>query len=241
MAGEELLALGRDRSAEHALVLALTIGAAQGDRHTASSAALALRARTDNPDHRQLLRALADTLSPDLVAHAWLTDSGDADNTPETARKGARLLLDIRRGRGEAALEGLREIPVRELLTSQPELASIAGTKRTTVPEYLAALARAWPCPECDNERTVRERGVATPRLCPTCHADPGPRLSNAEQEAWLTVETRLLAVDPVWSDIAAFPELNEPVMQPSVDAVPRIFGIDVTRTHYRNSDWTRP
>ncbi|MFG0305848.1 MAG: hypothetical protein ACF8Q5_06505 [Phycisphaerales bacterium JB040] len=241
MAGEELLGVGRERSGEHALVLALTIGAAQGDHHTAASAALALRARTDNPEQRQLLRALADTLSPDLVAHAWLTDGPEEQSSPETARRGARLLLDIRRGRGDAALEALRDVPTRELLTRQPELVGVANRASTTVPEYLAALARAWPCPECDNERTVRERGVARPELCPNCHADPGPRLSNQEQAAWLTVETRLLAVDPVWSDIAAFPELNEPVVQPSVEAVPRLFGVDVTRTHYRNSDWTRP
>jgi|GEM_PF-2114470 len=240
-AGEELLAVGRERAAEHALVLALTIGAAQGERHTAASAALALRARTEHPDQRQLLRALADTLSPDLVTHAWLLESADAGASRETARSAARVLLDIRRARGDAALEGLRDLAVRDLLTSQPELRAIAGNERTTVPEYLAAMARAWPCPDCDNERIIRQRGVATPELCPHCHADPGPRLPNAQQSAWLTVETRLLANDPLWSDIGAFPELNEPIAQPSVEAVPRLFGVDVTRTHYRNGDWTRP
>lgn len=240
-AGEELLAVGRERSAEHALVLALSIGAAQGDRHTAASAALALRSRTQHPDQRQLLRALADTLSPELVTHAWLMDTDDSGPSTETFRRAARVLLDIRRARGDAALEGLRDLAVRDLLTSQPELRVIASNERTTVPEYLAAMARAWPCPDCDNERTIRQRGVATPELCPRCHADPGPRLANDRQGAWLTVETRLLATDPLWSDIAVFPELNEPIAQPTVEAVPRLFGVDVTRTHYRNGDWTRP
>lgn len=238
---DELIMGGRENLAVHTLVVAVFLAADRGDTQTASSACLALATLTPDSAQREQLRALAGTLNPRLNRPAWIDPSGSRTDRAAAHLKAARVLLNLRRGRGEQALALLGDDEIREALSQQPELSTAAANRNTSTLPMLSGLARQWPCPECQNERTVRPRGQTEPRICPRCQGNPGPVLSEPEQIAWLAAEVRLLAPQEPWSSALLIPGHNAPVAEPSLGIVPTFFRVDPSLSLYRNGRWVRP
>ncbi|MFT5422398.1 MAG: hypothetical protein ACI89L_000155 [Phycisphaerales bacterium] len=238
---DELIADGRETLAVHTLVVAVFLASDRGDTLTTSSACLALATLTPDSEQRELLRALADTVNPRLNRPAWLDPSRSHRGHDAASLGAAQALLDLRRGRGEHALDMLRDEAARETLAAQPELNAVAAARRTSTLSMLSGIAREWPCPECANDRTVRPRGQTELSICPRCDGHPGPELSEAEQIAWLTAEVRLLSPQEPWSSALLLPGHNAPVAEPSLSIIPTFFRVNPSLSLYRNGQWVRP
>ncbi|MEO1513230.1 MAG: hypothetical protein AAFU70_14250, partial [Planctomycetota bacterium] len=119
-----------------------------------SSAALALADITAEPNTREWLRSLAVSLQ-DTAPVSGARPARETGGVDATALQAARILAMLRAGNGNAAKRLLRDDPTRRLLERFRRIAIPQGGSLLQV---LDDQADFWPCPECRNDRIVRER-----------------------------------------------------------------------------------
>ena len=108
-------------------------------------------------------------------------------------------------------------------------------------------------CEVCRNDRVVLDRTQGgrdrEKKLCPRCHGNPGPRLSDEEYRSLLRFELDLLDVAPEsWTAQLDRAAGGDPLREASPDQLPRLFVVDPRATIYRldaqntwrNGRWVR-
>ncbi|TVQ60644.1 MAG: hypothetical protein EA378_11195 [Phycisphaerales bacterium] len=226
--------------AQRLYVLAFELALAAGDRPTASSAVLGLGATTRLDERRRTLAALARSIDPRHARPNW-SPAIDSVSDGKTAYDAATALGLVRSGYGRAGMRLLREPGVRPLLVAFDALLSPVGA--TGAFAEVERQAPMWPCPECANELVVPVPGSRPPdrRACSTCLGAPGPRLSHEAFLGHLRLELRLLdGIGRSWAAQVAS-DRGAPLLDPEADEVAPMFGIDPSRTIFRDGQWIRP
>jgi len=243
--GEEVADAAADPAsmalARELLVLAFHLDlAAGGQAGVAAPACLALAEAQRGGRDRAWLLALAKTLDPRRVAPEWLTRPV-APTADSAAYQVAMFLGLVRSGDGAQARQLLARPGVREGLYAYNRVLRELGLPGGA--EALEREAGRWPCPECAGARIVRRPGPGggEVRLCSNCRGDPGPRLAPGELEAHLRFESwALQGVQRSWAAQAAV-DAGAPLLDPDPASVAPAFGVDPSRTLWRNGAWTSP
>lgn len=210
---------------------------AGGARPLAPSICLGLRSIDRIDDTRAWLAAMAGALDSRYEEPDWAT-SPEPAASEAGALKTATMLGLARAGLGSRALALRDDAEVRDALTRYGSMLGAAAEAA------IDAMIRAWPCPECRNERSVQRRtsqGVET-RLCNTCLGNPGPKLSIDEYVAQLRFESRLLkGVQRSWSAQLAM-DGGAPLLDADPDGLARAlsarYGLQIERRRWRDGAW---
>ncbi len=231
----------RSEALAHRLhVLAFELARAQGDTQTAASAVIGLAGMSRLDERRRSLLALARTIDPRHARPDW-SAAHESGASGEAAYTAASALGLIRSGYGRSAMRMLREPGVRPLLQRfDPLLSPVRAEGGFAEMERQAPM---WPCPECNNELVVPvpgSRPVAR-RACATCLGTPGPRLDHDAFLGHLRLELRLLdGIGRSWAAQVAS-DRGAPLYDPAPDQVALMFGVDPTRSVFRDGQWVRP
>lgn len=243
--GEEAAAASTEQDnlelAQHLYVLAIALAWDRPERRAvAAGAALALADITRSEADRRALRSIASSLDARFGTRDW-SRSTEVVVSDEVAYDAAVALGEIRAGWGTKVRSELKRPEIRRLIDRYSTL--MTGTVNQNVLPELEAQAEAWPCPECHNERIVTKRhtGTIERRLCYTCGGNPGPLLTREQLVGQLRFEAMVLDSSPrSWgAQIAA--DLGVPLRSADVSELPLRFGVDVSKTEYRDGQWVEP
>ncbi len=239
--GEEVADVAVEESeravARRLFLIAYTLWRERGDDRQAASACLAMTTTVTSERDKSWLRAVARSIDPRMEPASW-DSAAWAEIDPMVAAQAAVALGSIRSGDGITARQILADPRVARALARYSSLLQGAGGLARILRD-----ANIWPCPDCRNKRTVRSRSSSESGeiICGYCRGDPGPRLRDDEFITHLRVESLLLAGDQnVWSAQLEV-DAGAPLRDPDPDTVARVFGIDGTRSLYRDGLWTWP
>ncbi|MBL8991288.1 MAG: hypothetical protein JNJ48_06885 [Phycisphaerae bacterium] len=244
--GEEVASESVDRSsrdlARTLLVLAMHLDrAAGGTGNLTPSVCLALASLTPREGERRWLVAVARASERRAGERAGRTrPPGLAPVSELVAFDLATAFGLIRAGEGRRAEQLLAKPAVAELLSAYENVLDdegiVGGAQR------LRRWAEQWQsCPECRNRRIVTRGEGGKARLCPTCGGSPGPKLSEAELLVQLRMESALLrGIHRLWS-AQYLADGGEPLRDPDAADLPATYGVDTTRTVWREGQWRQP
>lgn len=204
------------------------------------AACLALASLEPSDARRRWLRALAERVDARYQAPAWRQHAAAADAL------GARAMLaeavgEVRAGRGRFAIETMEEPEIARVLEQTGPILNGFGGGASV--ERLLALARAYDTPECGGRRAIPEGGPARRRfiLCPENEGNPGPQLTTAEYLAYLRFEALLLEAEPDSWAAELTGGGRAPLRDPEPDELAPLFGVDPSRSLWRDGGWVRP
>lgn len=164
---------------------------------------------------------------------------------PDVALAAANALGLARSGEGRRAGRIYEDQAVRDVFERYGRL--LGGTGGLSGLSRFERAIRDWPDLECGGSRVITRRGedgIET-LLCPTCHGNPGPPMTEQEFLNQLRFESRLLrGIHQSWgAQIAA--DGGAPLLDPDPDRVPELlaarYGILVERTLWRDGQWIEP
>lgn len=219
-------------------VLAFELDRRPGHAGTlAPSAALGL-ARVERLERdRRWLVALAAAIDRRYALPDWTVPAGGTI-TDDVAYQAATVLGLARSGEGREARKWLEKPGVADTLKKYERL--IGDTGETGALARLAKYIDAWPCPQCHNERTVTVQGEHGPekRLCPTCHGNPGPELSDDELIAQLRFEAALLnGIQRSWA-AQVIVDQSAPLRDPDPEELAATYRVDPDKPYWRGGTW---
>lgn len=219
-------------------VLAFELDRRPGHAGTlAASAALGI-ARIERLDRdRRWLIALAAAIDRRYALPDWTVSAGGTI-TDEQAYSAATVLGLARAGEGREARKWLEKPGVSDTLKRYERL--IGDTGETGALSRLDKYMDAWPCPQCHNERTITVQGEHGPekRLCPTCHGNPGPALSDEELIAQLRFEAALLnGIQRSWA-AQVIVDQSAPLRDPDPSELAATYRVDPDKPYWRNGAW---
>lgn len=244
--GEEVAAESVDRAsrdlARTLLVLALHLDRAGGGTNNLTpSACLALAGLTPRESERRWLVAIARASDRRAgESSARRRGVGPAPVNELVAFELATAFGLIRAGEGRRAEQLLNKPAVADLLTAYENVLNdegiIGGAQR------LRRWAGEWTtCPECRNRRFVTRGEGGRARLCPTCGGSPGPKLTDAELLVQLRMESALLrGIHRLWS-AQYLADAGEPLRDPDPAELAATYGVDTSRTTWRDGQWRQP
>jgi hypothetical protein len=223
------------------LVLGFTLDLNDGgSNRVASSCALALAKLPSASRYAGWLRALTQRLNPGFRRPQWL-DAGGLRTPESVAYRLAVLLGMARAGDGIGGRSMLNRPELDAALTSIDDL--LRRLKVYGGADGVRTELQRWPCPECGNARAVRKvvGGTALWRICAVCGGVPGERMSNGQLVVHLRAESELLeGSQKSWAaQVAA--DQGAPFIDLDPASVPTVFGVDPTRTIFRDGRWIRP
>lgn len=230
----------RAELARQLLVLAFELDRQGGGRHGLMASACVALAHLERLEERaDWLRALAGAIDRRYAATDWNVPAIRAQ--PDEVLLNAATVLGLARaGEGIRAARLLEQPGVLDLFRQYEALLGDTGLTGGLV--RLRDTIRAWPCPECANERIVPRRGEGPGqyRLCFTCEGNPGPRLTEAEFLAQLRFESRLLSgLHRSWgAQVVA--DGGAPLRDPDPEAVAATYHVDPGRPYWRDGQWVR-
>jgi hypothetical protein len=204
----------------------------------AASCALGL-ARIERLDRdRRWLASLAGAVDYRYVQPDWNVAAAPLFSD-DVALKAANVLGLTRAGEGREARKILDQPGVMDVLRRYER--AIGSSGETGALSRLDKYMQAWPCPECNNERVVRrqgEHGVEL-RLCPLCHGNPGPVLSDEEFVAQLRFEEALLnGIQRSWAAQIVVDQ-GAPLRDPDPDELAAYYGVDASKVYWRAGNWS--
>jgi hypothetical protein len=204
----------------------------------AASSALGLASIERLERDRRWLTAVAGAIDRRYSLPDWTISAGGSISD-EQAYDAATVLGLARAGMGRDARKLIDKPGVRQTLTRYERL--IGTTGETGALSRLEKYMAAWPCPECNNERVVRKMGDHGPelRLCPTCHGNPGPDLSDEEYIGQLRFEAALLnGIQRSWA-AQVIVDQAAPLRDPDPDELAATYRVDATHPYWRDGRWT--
>ena len=157
----------------------------------------------------------------------------------EQAYEAATVLGLARSGESQDARRWRDRPGVNDTLKRYERLIGTSGETGalSRLDKYLAA----WPCPECHNDRVVTKLGDRGPerRLCPTCHGNPGPVLSDEELIGQLRFEASLLnGIQRSWAAQIVVDQ-SAPLRDPDPDELAATYRVDPRLAYWRGGKWT--
>jgi hypothetical protein len=204
----------------------------------AASAAIGLAGIERLDRDRRWLAAVAGAIDPRYALQDWTIAAGGSISE-EQAYDAATVLGLARSGDGKEARRRLDKPGISETLKRYERLIGTSG--ETGALSRLDKYMSAWPCPECGNERVVRRMGDRGPelRLCPTCHGNPGPELSEDELIGQLRFEAALLnGIQRSWA-AQVIVDQYAPLRDPDPDELAATYRVDAQKAYWRNGGWT--
>ncbi len=204
----------------------------------AASAAIGLAGIERLDRDRRWLAAVAGAIDRRYALPDWTIAAGGSISD-EQAYDAASVLGLARSGDGREARKRLDRPGVSDTLKRYERMIGTSG--ETGALSRLDKYMSAWPCPECNNERVVRKMGEHGPelRLCPTCHGNPGPDLSEEELIGQLRFEAALLnGIQRSWA-AQVIVDQAAPLRDPDPDELAATYRVDATRAYWRNGAWT--
>jgi hypothetical protein len=205
-----------------------------------ASASLALASLSSSDRRADWLRAIARVLDARYARPDW-SGSLDPGLSAQSAFRAAEAIGAVRAGEGPRARDLLGRSDVRLLIDRYSALLTGAGP--SDMLGELDAEASKWPCPECRNERVSVKRHTSSidRSLCNTCGGDPGWPLTRAGLIATLRFESAMLVgVQRSWGAQLAI-DLGSPLRDPDPAEVAPTYGVDPTRTVWRDGTWVAP
>lgn len=205
----------------------------------AASACVALAELDQGAGEATWLLALAQRLDPRQSRPAWLVQP--ASSTPDSVQyRIATAMGMIRAGDG---IQARRILSDRAVEPSFRALDRMLRRMTNMSNRDLLREASRWPCTECANQRVVRRLGVSPPeyRVCTSCGGTPGPDLSPLELIEHLRVESYLLDVGQRSWGAQTLVDNGAPIVDPEPESVAKAFGVDPTRSLFRNGAWIAP
>jgi hypothetical protein len=203
----------------------------------AASAAVGLAGIARLERDRRWLLALAGAIDRRYGLPDW-TVAASGSISDELAYNAATVLGLARSGDGKEARRWLDKPGVAETLRRYERLIGTSG--ETGALSRLEKSMSSWPCPECGNERVVRRMGEHGPelRLCPTCHGNPGPDLSEEELIGQLRFEAALLnGIQRSWG-AQIIVDQSASLRDPDPDELAATLRVDAGKPYWRNGRW---
>ncbi len=206
------------------------------------SVCLGLVAIADKEDERRWLLALAQSMDDRQAGPDW-SPTVPAAGADEVAFNLATVLGLSRAGEGRKAEKLLEKPGVSALLEKYDAALRVRG-----IGGGAGAVRRAirdWPmCPECRNHRVVLKPGGGPEHgmvLCPTCHGNPGPRLSDEELAQQLQVESALLKGNHRSWAAQVLSDGGAPLRDLDTAEIAATYGVDPSRPVWRHGAWEAP
>ena len=211
---------------------------ARGQGGVAASSCIALAALPPLAKDRGWLMSIATLIDPRYaVSSAALSD--EAVVAPAVGYQTATVLGMVRAGEGFAARNLLEQPEVLAVLKRYERLLSTNGILGSL--NKLKSEAGRWPCQTCVGARFTKSPGSTDARKCPTCDALPGWKLNEAELEAQLSLESKLLSgIQSSWA-AQVLSDDDAPLRDSDPASVPAALAIDVKKTVYRDGAWVNP
>jgi hypothetical protein len=229
---------GQADLARRLFVLAYELDRARrGAPRIAASCCIALAGMERLEQNRRWLLAVAGALDVRYARTDWSVPAA-ALASDEVAFKAATALGLARAGEGTAAKKLLDEPGVMPLLRSYER--AMGTTTGTGAIFRLQKYIEEWPCRVCENRRVVPRPGPGGVeyRICPNCHGNPGPLLSEEELVAHLRFEAALLnGIQRSWSAQVAVDQYA-PLRDPDPDELAAAYGVDPARPYWRAGAW---
>ncbi|MCA9288721.1 MAG: hypothetical protein KDA05_09070 [Phycisphaerales bacterium] len=245
--GEEVAGAARSRSdtelARHLYALAFELdrrrqeAGASADPGLAASACLALADLARSEEDRRWLIALARSVDRRYASPDW----SRAAQPAWSGRAGflaAEFLGLVRSGDGAQARNRLDDEEVARVLEEHEGM--IGGVGSSGFLAEIVRQSRQWPCPQCGNERITTLGETRPPRrgLCPTCHGNPGPLLTDQALINQLRFESGLLdGIQSSWSAQMAL-DLGAPLREPRAEELAPTLGVDADLPYFRDGRW---
>lgn len=239
--GEELADLGEDGPVE--LARALFVLAFELDRRRggsgglAASSCLALASLARLEQDRRWLTAMAGAIDPRHARQDWAVPAASSASE-EVASKAATALGLVRAGDGAQARRILEDRGVMAVLRHYER--ALGTTLSTGALFRLQKYAAEWPCRVCDNRRVVPRQGPQGVdfRICPNCHGNPGPEMTEEEFVAHLRFEAALLSgIQRSWAAQFAVDQ-GAPLRDPDPTEMAATLGVDAGRPYWRAGAW---
>lgn len=215
-------------------VLAFELDRAAGGRTGLSrSACLALADLSTRNAERRWLLAMA-SMEPGHVRTASPPDAGEASGIDDAPFEMAVAIGWYRTEEYRRA----RDVLARE---EAPLVLRRVGIDKDKAEQFVSRLremvTRGVACDRCRNERVIRragEGGKPTLELCPLCHGNPGPRLSETDFVDTLRVEATLLDCRPTSWAAATLLSGGMALRDAEPDELAAWFGIDAKATQWQ-------
>ncbi len=211
---------------------------AKGQSGIAASSCIALASLQPLSKDRAWLLSIATLIDPRYaVGSDALAD--EAVVAPAIGYQAATVLGMVRAGEGFAARNLLEQPEVLQVLRRYERMLSTNGMLGAL--NRLKSEAGKWPCQTCVGARFTKSPGSTDARKCPTCDALPGWKLNEAELEAQLSLESKLLSgIQLSWA-AQVLSDDDAPLRDSDPSSVAAALAIDVKKTVYRAGSWVNP